>query len=112
MEELDKLIEAVERGVDIAHHHAAAFPSESAYGKCKWHDSHKASSGSLDAAMAMREALVPDYLWSITPLGASRILDKSWKEVAVGLCAGNEARSLLIAILKAHRHNLANGAAQ
>jgi len=32
-----------------ARDHAAAFPSESAYGHCTWHDSHKADNGSLAA---------------------------------------------------------------
>lgn len=104
MTELDKLIDAVERGVDTAHHHAAALPSESAYGKCTWHDSHKASSGSLDAAKALHDALLPEWDWGRTegnmyvkdPFAGSRSI--KW-----GGPSGNPARAWLIAILKSYR---------
>jgi len=65
MTDLDKLIAAVEAGLDTAHHHAAVFPSESAYGHCTWHDSHKASTeGSLDAVLWLHEALLPGWVGS------------------------------------------------
>jgi hypothetical protein len=63
-EALTALLAKVEAGLDTEHHHAAAFPSESAYGHCTWHDSHSASSGSLDAAKALHEATLPEWLWS------------------------------------------------
>lgn len=62
LQALKDLREKVGAGLDTAHHHAAAFPSESAYGHCKWHDSHKASSGSIDAAKALHEAVLPEWV--------------------------------------------------
>ena len=35
----------------------------------------KAYYGSPDAALSLQEALLPDTLWKITPLGAVRIVD-------------------------------------
>jgi hypothetical protein len=65
MTKADALIELREKvaaGLDTAHHHAAAFPSESAYGHCTWHDSHRASTrGSLDAAKALHDAMLPGW---------------------------------------------------
>jgi hypothetical protein len=57
---------AVEAGLDTVHHHARAFPSESAQGHCTWHNSHKASNiGSLDAAKALHEVLLPGWAPSV-----------------------------------------------
>lgn len=64
LQALKDLLENVGLGLDTAHHHAAAFPSESAYGHCTWHDSYKASSG-LDAAKALYEAVLPGR-WTIS----------------------------------------------
>lgn len=78
MSDLERLIEAVEAGLDTAHHHAAVFPSESAYGHCTWHDSHKASTeGSLDAALRLHEALLPG--WVVNSLDqASNLAGDPW----------------------------------
>ena len=62
LEALQALAEKVEAGADTEHDHAAAFPSESAYGHCTWHDSHKAAGGSLDAAKALHEAVLPEWV--------------------------------------------------
>lgn len=102
MTDMDKLIAAVEAGVDTAHHHAAAFPSESAHGHCTWHDSHKASTqGSLDAALRLHEALLPGWEWHLGPSNAkiypfNRSPLKSWSGMA-----DNPARAWLLAILRA-----------
>lgn len=65
MTALKDLLAKVEAGLDTAHDHARAFPSESAYGHCTWHDSHKASGGSLDAAKALHDAVLPGWSPSI-----------------------------------------------
>lgn len=104
---LEALLAKVEGGVDTAHHHAAAFPSESAYGKCTWHDSHKAYHGSLDAAKALHDAVLPGWLVEIE-IDDDGVWDVCipWKadpeqcnsEWAQG---DNPARAWLCAILKA-----------
>lgn len=66
---LKALAERVEQNIDTAYDHAAAFPSESAYGHCTWHDSHEASSGDLNAAKALHEAVLPDEGFEIFRTG-------------------------------------------
>lgn len=103
---LDDLIAAVEADLDIAHHHAAVFPSESAGGHCTWHDSHKASNGSLDAALALHNAVLPGWSYYIGwTTGEPKIVasvwprDTEWKDYDA--TAENPARAWLLAVLKA-----------
>jgi len=63
MTALKDLLAKVEAGLDTAHDHARAFPSESAYGHCTWHDSHKASGGDLNAAKSLHDAVLPGWKW-------------------------------------------------
>ena len=106
---LQALADKIEAGLDTAHHHAAAFPSESAYGHCTWHDSHKASGGSLDAAKALHEAVLRGWAWTINDSGEqtmwppNEIADEEW--CADGILSvgpeNNPARAWLLAILRA-----------
>ena len=99
MTDLDKLIEAVEG--DVATHDLPA-PLDVTLGRF-WTTICNAYNGSLDAAKALHEALLPDYLWAMTPLGKASVLDKSFNVIAESGYVGGESRAWLIAILKAHR---------
>ena len=44
---------------------ATAFPPENAYGKCTFHHVSRAFHGSLDAAKALHEAVLPDKGWHV-----------------------------------------------
>lgn len=110
MEYLDKLIEAVEKGdskfISRREHENIGVGGANA-------GTIRASFwGGLDAAMALHDEILPDHLWAITPMGKVRILDKSFNDISESGYSGSVARAWLLAILKAHRHNLANGAAQ
>ena len=56
--------------------------------------------GSLDAAKALHEAVLPDLRFSITRTGAS-VYGHDGCDMKEGRSAGNPARAWLIAILKA-----------
>lgn len=106
LEALKALLEKVRAELDTAHNHAAAFPSESAYGRCTWHISHKASGGSLDAAKALHEAVLPGWPWTIENMNSG--LSRAWVNSSRGLRtpgyvgeSDDPARAWLIAILKA-----------
>lgn len=108
MDALDKLIEAVEAGTDTMNHHAAAFPGESAYGLCTWHRTHKAAGGSLDAALALHEALLPGWVWDVGKEGTAwtdekRGLRRLGHKAAVD---AKPSRALLIATLCAYRASM------
>lgn len=99
---LDELIAKVEAGEDTDNHHAAVFPSESAYGHCKWHDSHKAARGSLDAALALHKAVLPPkYILA----GVHEFMSQWGARIIPGDHIGNHpdnpARAWLLAILRA-----------
>ena len=102
-EALQELLVKVRADLDTAHHHAAAFPSESAYGHCTWHDSHKASSGSMDAALSLFEAVLPG--WKVGFITQTKI---QWRvnisvnvDLRVNTKSETPSRALLIAILEA-----------
>ena len=61
MGDLRALIEAVEAGEVRMSQCASAFPSESAGGLCTWHRVWAAYNGSLDAALALHNALLPGW---------------------------------------------------
>lgn len=93
---LRKLIEAVEGG--------AAGP-ETFVGTIAWEYGYRAFHGSLDAAKALHEALLPeDYIVSSDSTGFAHVwrdefeVTNSW----TALIPGNEARARLLAILLAY----------
>lgn len=63
--------------------------------------------GSLDAAKALHDALLPDQLWEITPLGNVYIRDIEYNQLSRAFVTSNPARAWLIAILKAYRAQMA-----
>lgn len=99
MKGLDNLIEAVESGTltDIGQEwRLAAMPRE------WWEPIVKSNSGSLDAAKALHEALLPEWDWHIN---ARFHFAKVFRgtEVFEGISLHNPARALLLATLKAYR---------
>lgn len=62
--------------------------------------------GSLDAAKALHDALLPDQLWEITPLGNVYIRDIKYNQLSRAFVTSSPARAWLIAILKAYRSTL------
>lgn len=117
--DLRKLIEAVETSRATMHDFASVFPSESAYGKTTWGTAHNAFSGSVDAAIALCEALLPG--WKVAGLHQE---DRGlwWAELRQGhitsysrvivaphsFDAPNPARALLLAVLRAKLMEMEN----
>lgn len=101
LQALKDLLENVEPELDTEHHHAAAFPSESAYG-------HKASSG-FDAAKALYEAVLPGR-WTMSlmqrvdttnrPEWHTRLFEWDRGIEAIG-DADVPGRSILLAVINA-----------
>ena len=100
MTDLDKLIEAVEAGrLSEAPHDLVKMPRE------MWEPIFKANSGSLDAALALHEALLPGWIvermmqgdgfWTCQ-LGNE---GRDWEEGE----SPTPARAWLLAILRAYR---------
>lgn len=79
---------------------AQAFPPENAYGKCTFHLVGKAFSGSLDAAKALHDAVLPGWEWRGRDDGRWWVW-RTASDLQVGEADGNPARAWLIAILKA-----------
>ena len=116
---LDTLIAAVESGGNAIQHNiyikaAKAFPPESAYGKCPFYEVPHAFCGSLDAAKALHDALLLEWLlWALEEedaayCGWTAMIFKR-KNRDVGVCVSNQpnpARAWLIAILKAYKSTL------
>ena len=111
---LDELIDAVESGGDAIQHNiyikaAHAFPPENAYGEYTFHEVARAFYGSLDAAKALHEALLPGWAWKIMttnyPEKTSYVVMLKGRKVRDLMASGNQnpARAWLIAILKAYR---------
>jgi len=101
-EALDRLIEAVGRGDDTAVQSIAKGISSAAIDEGRYwpsHDAMKAYRGSLDAAMALHEALLPGWGWA-------RLNDRMAVELAGSIYSARgpcPARAWLIAILRAYR---------
>ena len=111
---LDKLIAAVESGGDAIQHNiyikaAHAFTPESAYGKCPFYEVPHAFYGSLDAAKALHDALLPGWRVSMMEqsdqFGVGVAEDGIWHAM-ISSTNANPARAWLIAILKAYRSTL------
>ena len=102
MSELDRLIEAVEAGDDDVNW----FPI-SGHSAAKWGYCQRAYEGSIDAALAMHEALLPGCGWKTQKLLCNDYYTADvWGEYAYSESTGtalNPARAWLIAVLKAYR---------
>ena len=114
---LDKLIAAVESGGDAIQHNiyiksAHAFPPESAYGKCPFYEVPHAFYGSLGAAKALHEALLPGWVWKLESYDGFSLAwvgppsEMLLREHETDI--NNPARAWLIAILKAYRSTLSS----
>lgn len=115
MEELDELIAAVEAGEGVS---SSLLPRGN---EKVWPQIYLAYAGSLDAAKALHEALLPNdarkmgYFITLGFAGCAIIHgghnDQLPEDIESGenIHKDNPARAWLIAILKAHRHNLAKG---
>lgn len=113
MNDLDKLIAAVEGGTATEFQFLTWRPGFTGTRK-ESATMQRAYHGSIDAAKALHEALLPEWKWGVVDhadgdFGAGVGLKEVDEMIGVST---NASRSWLIAILKAHRHNLANGAAQ
>lgn len=111
-EALDALIEAVENGLpsptNWRNFSAVPTGAEDNPGPIL---AHRAYNGSLDAAKALHEALVPEWGWMIGDGGSATILppDRLKQAGIVGPVVrilNNPARAWLLCQLKAHRASL------
>lgn len=102
MTDMDKLIEAVVAGTATMGSFARVFPSETAYGKTTWGTAHNAFSGSLDAAKALHDALLPEWFYFIMDGCAEVRGEMEYGEQYIGK-SNTSARAWLIAILRAYR---------
>lgn len=111
MSALDKLIEAVEAGTAPefsifreAHGKGTVWRSLPSLSR---HDAHRAYNGSLDAALALHEALLPGWDWGVSagPIqgvnGYASLL--GWQKGESEAEAETPARAWLLAILRAYR---------
>ncbi len=99
---LDKLIEAVEAGTAVT----SSFHCEPFYSctKGEFTSAVNAYYGSLDAALALHEALLPGWNWGRAPQGNMWVRSRGGKFVWSGDKPRNLiARAWLIAILRGYR---------
>lgn len=102
MTDLDKLIEAVEGGT-LHEMPYGGMPMATKVYHLKDSSILAAYHGSLDAWLALHDALLPDMLWSISPLGKVQVLDKSFNVISESGYTNSVACSGLLATLKAYR---------
>ncbi|WP_323008490.1 hypothetical protein [Paracoccus sp. (in: a-proteobacteria)] len=106
-EALDRLIEAVGRGDDTAVQSIAKGISSAAIDEGRYwpsHDAMKAYRGSLDAAVALKDALLPaDWIAEVDTAGFAMVYQDEMEltKTASALLPGLPARALLLAILRA-----------
>lgn len=117
-EALDRLIEAVEAGAALPESHIYPQYSQKRYDASglPWGealdgsvgDAWAAYDGSLDAAKALHEALLPGWHWAISsePDPETAIVWRLGAGEASGLHPENPAHAWLVAILKAYRSTL------
>lgn len=115
--DLDRLIEAVEVGNDAAfrQYNRAVFatPAQDVGLQLREDDSYRAYRDSIDAAVALLEALLPGWEWNVN---SRHYWDKTEGPLAliwagrpgvdlkvVDAKSGTPARALLLAILRAYR---------
>ena len=106
-EALDKLIAAVEAGTSMNYDFADAFPVTGP-SKPYWMGTSAYNNGSLDAAKALHEALLPGWDRQITTYDDDTFEASVSKPLEVKTYDGVSscmARAWLIAILKAYRAN-------
>ena len=102
-----ELIKAVEAGEVSMSQCASAFPSESAGGLCTWHRVWAAYNGSLDAALALHNALLPGWVFDVTNDSAfvmrPQTTDYPWGDFTPQSLGQSDipARAWLLAILRA-----------
>ncbi|RWR28801.1 hypothetical protein D2T31_11855 [Sinirhodobacter populi] len=110
MSDLDRLIEAVKAGLPSPTNwrNFAAVPAVDDDNSAPVL-AHRAYHGSLDAAKALHEALLPGWLYHVGWTQGERrafvnVWDprREWGEIAV-MMPDNPARTLLVAILRAYR---------
>lgn len=101
---LDRLIEAVEAGV-LGWNGIANTCEVAGIGLREAQIAASAYHGSLDAAKALHEALLPGLLWEITPRGNCYIRDACYDTISRAVRhTENPARAWLLAVLKALRN--------
>lgn len=97
---LDELIEAVEKGSDLGFRfwfeHDDAIPDFDTRMLCE-----AAHNGSLDAANALHDALLPGWDWCVTPTVVS--VYSAMDNEPIDADMAPPARAWLLAILKAYR---------
>lgn len=104
-EALTALLEKVEAGDWSFNLSAAAFPPESAYGKCTFMFADEAFNGSIDAAMALHEAVLHERVF-VEVHWSKRYEDEARVSLNLGrqgwrAGSGTIARAWLIAIIAA-----------
>lgn len=97
---LDKLIEAVEAGTAHAAHFACCF--EPGANSPYW-SAGLAYNGSLDAALALHEALLPGWRWDLDASSTAGVWNTSDTLPAITGHSPTPARAWLLAILRAYR---------
>jgi hypothetical protein len=105
---IQRLIEVVERGELTRpgnEHWLASMPRNT------WEHIVKANSGSLDAAKALHDALLPGWGWETGVNATFSSIAQVWKsgrDRASTATAENPARSWLLAILRAVENNISD----
>lgn len=111
LEAIDRLIEDVKAGTIYEYGHMFDVCELCGFKRKFGYTWKAAYQGDLNAAKALHEALL-DYGWDIETFGLSgeivlrqrRPVDRHY-----GFSDGNPARAWLLAILRAHRHQIAAG---
>ena len=110
---LDELIKAVGYAAalqpqiyDLA---AQAFPPESAYGNCTFHTIGQAFYGSLDAAKALHDALLPGW-WYVIDHRMCSVSDMFDGPFFSQDTHDSPARAWLLAVLRAYRAQIGGAA--
>lgn len=81
---------------------AAAFPPESGGGPCTFHLVSRSHAGSLDAAKALHEAVLPGWEWTFYYDGECCVQDaRAFSYAYEKAESDNPARAWLIAIIRA-----------
>ena len=94
---LEELIEKVGAGGPILH------PLPEWWSTKDWVNCVEAFHGSLDAAKALHEAVLPGWGWDISCMEVARVWDLKYKGYAIQASAKCPARAWLLAILHALR---------
>lgn len=101
MTALDKLIEAVEAGAVSDWAFGSGYP-RTVLGD-KWETGMNAYCGSLDAALALHDALLPGWRWDLDAACNAGVWNSCDLLPAITGEANTPARAWLLAILRAYR---------